>query len=84
MEWYYITFRSITPAQRAERALKQKGIDGTLMRAIRQISAEGCGYTLRIRPRDGGQALEILRSNEIPFRRIFHQEQTGNMKELEL
>lgn len=84
MEWYYVTFRSITPAQRGERLLKQKGIDAALMRAVRQISAEGCGYSLRIRPKDGGQVMELFRQNSIPFRKVFHQEPDGSIRELEL
>lgn len=84
MEWYYFTFRSITPAQRGERLLKSKGIDVSLMRAVRQISAEGCGYSLRIRPKDGGTALEHFREGKIPFRRLFHQDAAGNIRELEL
>ena len=84
MEWYYVTFRSITPAQRGERLLKQKGIDVSLMRAVRQISAEGCGYSLRIRPKDGGRVLEIFRGGGIPFRKVFHQDDAGGIRELEL
>ena len=83
MDWYHITFRSITPAQRGERVLKQKGIDVALMRAVRQLSAEGCGYSLRIKPKDGGQAVALLRESKIPFRRVFHQ-QNGEVRELEL
>lgn len=84
MEWYYLTFRSITPAQRGERLLKRKGIDVALMRAVRQISAEGCGYSLRIRPKDGGTVMELFRQNDIPFRRVFLQDGLGGIKELEL
>lgn len=83
MEWYHITFRSITPAQRGERLIKQKGLDATLMRAVRQLSLEGCGYSLRIKPKDGGAAIELLRENRVPFRRVFHQE-NGEVRELEL
>lgn len=84
MEWYYITFRSITPAQRGERLLKQKNVDVALMRAVRQLSAEGCGYSLRLRPEYGGRALELLREHEIPFRRVYHQDAAGGFRELEL
>lgn len=84
MEWYYVTFRSITPAQRGERLLKRNGIEVALMRAVRQISAEGCGYSLRIKPKDGGRVVELFREHEIPFRRVFHQEPDGSIEELEL
>ena len=84
MEWYYLTFRSITPAQRGERLLKRKGIAVSLMRAVRQISAEGCGYSLRIRPQHAGEVVELFRQNEIPFRKLFLQSASGEIKELEL
>lgn len=83
MEWYHITFRSITPAQRGERTLRQRGIEAVLMRAVRQLSAEGCGYSLRVRAREGSQAVELLRSAGIPFRRVFHQDVAGQIRELE-
>lgn len=83
MEWYHITFRSITPAQRGERLLQKSGIDVTLMRALRQLSLEGCGYSLRIRAREGSQAVELLRTNGIPFRRVFYQSAAGQIQELE-
>ena len=82
MEWYHITFRSITPAQRGERLLRQSGIDATLMRAVRQISAEGCGYSLRVRSRDGDAAVRLLQSKGIPYKRVFHQSAGGEVVEL--
>lgn len=82
MEWYHITFRSITPAQGAERLLRKSGIDAALMRAVRQISAEGCGYSLRIRSTQGQKALELLKSKGVPFKRVFFQGDNGDVTEL--
>lgn len=82
MEWYHITFRSITPAQRGERMLRQSGINATLMRAVRQISLEGCGYSLRIRSGDGSEAIRLLQSKGIPYKRVFHQNGSGEVVEL--
>lgn len=82
MEWYHITFRSVTPAQRGERLLRQSGIEATLMRAVRQISVEGCGYSLRVRARDGTKAVELLRDKGVPYKRVFHQGEDGQVVEL--
>ncbi|MBE6924460.1 MAG: DUF3343 domain-containing protein [Ruminococcaceae bacterium] len=82
MEWYHITFRSITPAQRGERILRQSGIEATLMRALRQLSLEGCGYSLRIRAREGMRAVERLKSTGVPYRRVFYQSANGEIQEL--
>ncbi len=82
MEYYHITFRSITPAQRGERILRQADIDATLMRALRQLSLEGCGYSLRIRAGDGPRAVERLKSTGVPYRRVFYQNGAGQIQEL--
>lgn len=82
MEWYHITFRSVTPAQGAERLLRRSGIDAALMRALRQISAEGCGYSLRIRGQEGAKAVQLLKSKGLPFKRVFFQGNNGEITEL--
>ncbi|MBP3478347.1 MAG: DUF3343 domain-containing protein, partial [Oscillospiraceae bacterium] len=43
MKYYYITFRSVTFAQKAERALKRAGMDCTMQRTPRELSQRGCG-----------------------------------------
>jgi len=82
LEWYHITFRSITPAQGAERLLRNSGIEAGLMRAVRQISVEGCGYSLRVRGPDGQKAVALLKSKGVPFRRVFIQGNSGDVTEL--
>ena len=46
MRLYYITFRSVTFAQRAEKLLNQKGFRVSLMRTPRWMEEQGCGYAL--------------------------------------
>lgn len=84
MEWYHITFRSITPAQSGERLLRTNGIEAVLMRAVRKISLEGCGYSLRLRAADGPQAVQLLKSKGAPFKRVFFQGNNGDVTELTL
>ena len=46
MKFYYITFRSVTFAQRGEKVLKKEGIRCTLLRTPRWMEEQGCGYAL--------------------------------------
>ena len=46
---WLITFRSVTLAQKGERALKQAEIFCSLQRTPKMLSERGCGYCLRIR-----------------------------------
>ena len=69
-----ITFRSITPAQQAQRVLRRSGIEADLQRTPRQLEHRGCGYGLRIRPEQTEEAVMLLRSGGIRFNRIFTQE----------
>ena len=84
MRTYHITFRSITLAQRGERALQRGGIGCTLQRAPKQMAKNGCGYSLRIRPMDAADALELLRQNQVPFSKLYAMQGDGTSEELAL
>jgi len=81
MRHYFITFRSVTYAQRGESILHSAGIDCTVRRTPRWMEAQGCGYCLRLRPRDGISAAALLRKNQIPFRKIYGELDDGRMEE---
>ena len=49
MMLYLITFRSVTFAQRGERALRQAGINCELQRTPRWMEESGCGYSLSVK-----------------------------------
>ena len=82
MKTYYITFRSVTLAQRGERTLRQGGIDCALQRTPRWMEERGCGYCLRIRPADTLDSLERLRANSIPFSKVYARKENGSVEEL--
>jgi hypothetical protein len=84
MRAYYITFRSVTLAQRGERILRRGGLDCTLQRTPRLMEERGCGYCLRLRPRDGIQAVELLRRDNATFSRVYALRDDGGMEELTL
>lgn len=79
-----ITFRSVTPAQRGEGLLRRTGMDCSIQRTPRWMEEQGCGYSLRIRCQDIMPALEILRANDISFRKVYLRRENGKMEELAL
>lgn len=83
MKWYYITFRSVTYAQRGERVLREASIPCTLQRATRMMEERGCGYSLALGQRDGPRAVGVLRANRVPFRKVYAGE-GGNLEEVML
>ena len=44
MPQYWISFRSLTHAQRAARFLEKSGITATVTRLPQGVSPKGCGY----------------------------------------
>lgn len=82
MSYYYITFRSVTYAQRGERVLQAGRIRCTLQRTPRWMEEQGCGYCLRLRTDDVQTGTALLRGSRIPFRKIYLQQPEGNVEEL--
>ena len=84
MKFYYITFRSVTFAQRGEKVLESGGIRCSLQRTPRWMEEQGCGYCLRVWTKDPGPALELLRQQRIPMRRVYLQRSDGTLGEMDL
>ena len=84
MEICYITFRSVTYAQRGERVLSGSGIGSTLQRTPKWMEQQGCGYCRRLRMGDVHRAVELLRQKQVPLRRVYVQNSDGRMKEMGL
>lgn len=81
MSVYFITFRSVTVAQRGEEALRRIGITCTLQRTPRWMQDRGCGYCLGLRERDARAAAAQLRLNQIPISKIYRQKTGGGVEE---
>lgn len=79
-----ITFRSVTPAQRAEGMLKRAGLDCHIQRTPRWMEEQGCGYSLRLPCSQITAATELLRGNDVPFRRIYMRMDGNRLEELNL
>ena len=81
---YFITFRSVTIAQRGEGLLKKKGILCKLLRTPRWMEEQGCGYCLRLRQEDVQQAVQLLTKSGVQFRRVHEQKEDGSVEVVEL
>ena len=84
MRFYYITFRSVTFAQRGEKVLSGANIRCTLMRTPKWMEEQGCGYCLRLWTADAHPAVERLRQNQVPLRKIYAQRGDGQLEEVML
>lgn len=81
MKSIFITFRSITLAQRAQRVLKNAGVECVLQRTPRWMEERGCGYSLRLRGGDMRRCLELLTQNGVAYSKVYAQTDQG-MEEL--
>jgi len=84
MRSYYITFRSVTFAQRGEKVLNAHQIRCSLLRTPRWMEVQGCGYALKLWTKDPLLALELLQQAQIPVRRVYIQQQDGQLEEVAL
>lgn len=84
MKIYYITFRSVTYAQRAEKVLVARDIHCTLQRTPRWMEAQGCGYALRIWTKEPEVSVQLLKKHNIPMRRLYIQNIGGELEEMPL
>ena len=71
MKSFFLTFRSITQAPRAERAFAKAGMACILRRTPRWMEERGCGYGVEVKCPELGQGLEVLRRERIPFRKSY-------------
>ena len=79
MNVYFITFRSVTLAQRGEGILRKAGIGCQLLRTPRWMEEQGCGYCLRLRREEMDSVLETLRKGNVQFRKVYYQREDGNV-----
>ena len=83
MRFCMITFRSITPAQRGEGLLRRAGLDCSIQRTPKWMEEQGCGYSLRLRCTDVQVALELLNSNDVPYRKVYLRRDGGKLEEMQ-
>ena len=81
MRFYYITFRSVTVAQRGEKILSAAGNRCSLLRTPRWMEEQGCGYCLRLWTDSPAAAVELLKKNRVPLRKLYVQRTDGQLEE---
>lgn len=84
MKYCMITFRSVTPAQRGEGILRRAGFMCSIQRTPRWMEEQGCGYSVRVRHQDGHKCVELLREEQVPFRKVYLLRENGTVEELAL
>lgn len=80
----YLTFRSVTYAQRGEALLRRSGFDIVLQRTPKWMEEQGCGYCLRLPVGELGAAARLLRVNAVSFRRAYLRREDGMLEEWKL
>lgn len=83
MNQYWISFRSLTHAQRAARVLERKAYTATLTRLPQGLSPKGCGYAVVVRHRPS-DVIRILHDGKIPFGMVFVKDENGQFREVTL
>ena len=82
MNVYYITFRSVTPAQRGENLLRKQGFRCSLQRTPRWMQENGCGYCLRLTTDKIADAKLMLERAGLHYRKIYRQNWEGETEEV--
>lgn len=81
MEHYLIIARSVTYAQRMQRALARAGLRSRIFRAPRDLTDRGCAYAVQIAAGDLSAALPVLRGEALDPVSIFLS-QRGTFQEV--
>ena len=84
MKECFITFRSVTFAQRGESELKRAGISCNVRRTPRWMEEQGCGYSIRVRCQDAYTAVELFKRKQIPYRKVYLHGENGQLEETAL
>lgn len=82
MNYCLITFRSVTPAQRGESALRRAGISAVIQRTPKWMEEQGCGYSLRLRQADVLESVSHLRNQNVVFRKVYLRRENGTTEEI--
>lgn len=82
MKVCYVTFHSITYAQRGQTVLQKRGIYGEVVRTPRPMNPRGCGYSVRIRHSEAEAALKILDEMQVPYGSAYCRNRDGELEEV--
>lgn len=77
MEHYLILARSVTYAQRMQRALERAGVRCRIARAPRDLTEMGCAYILKVAAQDLSRALMAIHRESLDPVQIFLYQNGG-------
>ncbi len=77
MKVCFVTFRSITFAQRGQEVLRRGGVPATLSRTPRQMEEQGCGYRLGISGDRLATATAMLQANGVSYSKVYCPDGSG-------
>ena len=80
MRQMWITFRSLTHAQRAMTVLERKGITASLTRAPKELSMRGCAYAVILRKKIG-EAVKLIEELKLPSAQYYERLDSGEFRE---
>ena len=78
------TFRSVTAATRASRALAREGITSLMIRTPAELRQMGCGYSLRVKERLLLEAQQVFIQEKIAYQRLFRKRTGEDWQEVTL
>ena len=81
MDHYLLLARSVTYAQRMQKALNRTGIHCQIFRAPRTITDLGCAYAVYVAQTDMAEAFKTLRGSALAPVKIFFNQQ-GTYREV--
>ena len=81
MKQCFVTFRSVTYAQRGRDVLEKGGISTTLARTTGRLQEKGCGYHLRIPEHRLADAVTLLTRHRVIYSKIYCRNPDGTMEE---
>ena len=82
MVYYLIVCRSLTYAQRTEKALARAGIAARILRSPTLIDSEGCSHSVKISERNLAPALAALARAGLTPKRVFLAPGDGDYREV--
>ena len=82
MIYYLILCRSLTYAQRTEKALARAGITAHILRSPKHIDSEGCSHSVKVAERNLSTALVVLAKAGLSPKRVFVTAGDGSYKEV--
>ncbi len=82
MQHYLILCRSLTYAQRAQRAVERAGGSGTVVKAPQEVTGGGCTYGVRVPAGKLDIAMAAIQRAGLPTGKTYIYETDGTLREV--